>query len=335
MAHVITGKLVGNCKYGENPHQAPAEFYSTATNDPLALDTFVVLEGDTLSFNNYIDLDRLLQIVTHIASARKKNGMRKALVAVGVKHGNACGAAVGDSSAEVLRQMMGGDPLAIFGGLIMVNFTIDESVCEVLAGKLLDAVVAPAFTGGAIAMLRRKTGKCRFVVNPALAEVCDKLDTAPRFRYVRGGFLTQPNYTYLPNFADDTTRRYNADIFFQEADLLLAWAVGSTSNSNTITIVKGDQLLGNGVGQQDRVGAAELAVRRALRSGHDLSGSVAFSDSFFPFPDGPQILIDAGVRAIFTTYGSKNDQATINFCADRGVVLYMVSDQAGRAFFGH
>jgi phosphoribosylaminoimidazolecarboxamide formyltransferase/IMP cyclohydrolase len=232
--------------------------------------------------------------------------------------------------------MMAGDPRAIFGGLVMVNFQIDEVYAEMLAGKMLDGIIAPAFTEEAIAMLRRKGDRCRFVENLALMGVTDNLDVASRFRQVRGGFLMQPNYTFVPDFSSSggITMYGRADVT-QQSDMLLAWAIGSTSNSNTITLVKNEQLIGNGVGQQDRVSAANLAITRARNVGHDVRGAVAYSDSFFPFPDGPQALIDAGVTAIFTTSGSVNDQKTIDLCVANKVALYMIPDSVGRGFFGH
>jgi phosphoribosylaminoimidazolecarboxamide formyltransferase / IMP cyclohydrolase len=121
----------------------------------------------------------------------------------------------------------------------------------------------------------------------------------------------------------------------QISDMLLACAIGGTSNSNTITLVNNNMLIGNGVGQQDRVGAAELAIKRATRSKHDINGAAAYSDSFFPFFDGPQTLIDAGVKAILTSSGSIRDQATIDVCVKNNVTLYMIPDQICRGFFGH
>lgn len=331
----FSGIRIATCKYGENAWQTPASLYSTGTHDPLALDKFVVVEGTPPSYNNWVDLDRLLQTASHIAGGYTVNEGVGTAIAVGVKHGNSCGAATGQDRAEVLKKMMAGDPLAIFGGLVMVNFEVTEDLCEVLAGKMLDGIIAPAFTAGAIAMLRRKGDKCRFIVNPALIELSDNLDRAPRFRYVRGGFLVQPNYTFIPDFDRGEIVKHGKATLVQERDMMLAWAIGSTSNSNTITLVKNEQLIGNGVGQQDRVGAAQLAIARARRSGHEVAGAVAYSDSFFPFPDGPQALIDAGVTAIFSLSGSVRDQATIDVCAKHGVVLYMVPDQMGRGFFGH
>jgi len=332
----VIGTEVALCKYGENAWQTPARLYSTGTSDPLALDKFVVVEGSPPSYNNWVDIDRLLQTVSHIAEGYANNEGVGTAIAIGVKHGNPCGVAAGPDRAEVLKKMMAGDPLAIFGGLVMVNFKLDEALCESLAGKMLDGIIAPAFTPGAIVMLRRaRANKCRFVVNPALDELVGHLDRTPRFRYVRGGFLMQPNYTFVPNFDRGEIVKHGTATSMQEGDMMLAWAIGSTSNSNTITLVKNEQLIGNGVGQQDRVGAAQLAITRARRSGHSVTAAVAYSDSFFPFPDGPQILINAGVAAIFTSSGSINDQATIDICAKHGVALYMVPDQVGRGFFGH
>ena len=331
----FSGKRVATCNYGENAGQAPAHLYSTGTPDPFALDKFVVIEGKPPSYNNWCDIDRLLQTATHIAEGCAINGDVGIAIAVGVKHGNSCGAAVGLDRAGVMRKMMAGDPLAIFGGLVMVNFEVDETLCQSLFGKMLDGIIAPAFTPGARGRLKRKKDKCRLVVNPALNGLVGNLDQAPRFRYVRGGFLMQPNYMFVPNFGREEIVKYGTATRAQEYEMMLAWAIGSTSNSNTITLVKNNQLIGNGVGQQDRVGAANLAINRARRSGHSLSNAVAYSDSFFPFPDGPRTLIEAGITAIFTSSGSINDQATIDLCQEHDVALYMIPDQIGRGFFGH
>jgi phosphoribosylaminoimidazolecarboxamide formyltransferase/IMP cyclohydrolase len=338
----IIGSRVATCKYGENAWQTPAHLYTTDSGDPLALDKFEVIEGAPPSYNNWVDIDRLLQTITHIAEGYSANQVPKIDIAVGVKHGNPCGAAAGINQVRVLEKMMAGDPLAIFGGLVMTNFTVDEVLGEVFAGKMLDGIIAPAFTPGAVEALQRKNGKCRLVVNPALERLTGILigrggclDQAPRFRFVRGGFLVQPNYFFVPDFNQSQITRYRRATIYQEYDMILAWAIGSTSNSNTITIVKDGQLIGNGVGQQDRVGAVNLAITRAHRSGHDTAGAVAYSDSFFPFPDGPQALVDAGISAIFTSSGSVKDQEVIDLCTAAGVALYMVPDQIGRGFFGH
>jgi phosphoribosylaminoimidazolecarboxamide formyltransferase/IMP cyclohydrolase len=182
---------------------------------------------------------------------------------------------------------------------------------------------------------RAKTDRCRLFANEALFDL-DRigLDTTPRFRYVRGGFLVQPNYTWTINLSrlEVIGRALTAQ---QKADLALAWAVCATSNSNTITLTKNSMVIGNGVGQQDRVECCELAVRRATQAGHDPHGAVAASDSFFPFPDGPEVLAAAGVQVIFATSGSIRDAEVQAFCREFGVTLCVTPDVEGRGFFGH
>ena len=330
----MIGTKITPCKYGENAWQTPADLFETDPSDPLAIARFRVLEGQPPGCNNYADIDRLLQAMTHIAEAFAIN-QDSPYIAVGVKHGNPCGAAVGYDPKKVIGDMMAGDPLAIFGGLVMTNFTINETLCGPLVGRMLDGIIAPDFTPGAIETLRRKEDKCRFVANSALENLVGHLDVTPRLRFVRGGFLMQPNYTFVLDLNSDQVAKYSQATLEQEADMQLAWAIGSTSNSNTITLVKDGQLIGNGVGQQDRIGAADLAIERALRSGHDVTGAVAYSDSFFPFNDAVEYLIDAGVVAILTSSGSRNDPKVIELCQERGIVLYMIPDAVGRGFFGH
>ncbi len=345
----IFGENVLACKYGENAPQTPAGLYSTGSSDPLALDKFKVIEGTPPSYNNWCDLDRLLQTLTHIAAGFEKNFKSKPFIAVGGKHGNACGASYGFDDKEVVKKMLAGDPLSIFGGLAIFNFVITAELAELFVDKngrtiMLDGIIAAGFSPEAIERLKRKGNKCRFIENPDLLKGAQaSLDQAPRFRYVRGGFLRQPNYTYVLDLfqedvpADQRTTTFSISVLDSQdfRDTVLAWAISATSNSNTISIVKDGMLIGNAVGQQDRVGAAKLAIERATRSGHDLKGSVASSDSFFPFPDGPEVLINAGVETILTTSGSVKDPLTVVLCRERGVNLIMVPDAIGRGFFGH
>jgi len=147
--------------------------------------------------------------------------------------------------------------------------------------------------------------------------------------------MHQPNYTFILDLADPAVKRHGKLTSAQERDLLLAWAVGSTSNSNTITLTRDAQLLGNGVGQQDRVGGCALAVTRARDAGHDTTAAAAYSDSFFPFPDAPQVLIDAGVDAVLCTTGSVRDELVLQTMLDAGVGVVQLPDRGARGFFGH
>ena len=361
----VTGsiaRLNAPAKYGENPQQAQAAFYSDnrVKPDSLGLDKFKHVQGTVRSFINMTDIDRLLQTATHIAAGFERNFKKVPPLAVGVKHGNACGAAVGKTPAEAVAKMLEGDTRAIFGGVVMINAPIDKKVADTLLhhamngkqSRLLDGVVGSSVTKEALATLTRQ--KLRVVVNPALAKLGEKsLDNSRRSRPVRGGSLVQPNYTYVTDFKADYMQEYGTFTQQERKDLILAWAVGSTSNSNTITLVKNGQLIGNGVGQQDRVGAGQLALSRTTIAMPELKnvgskfnliikldktklkGAVAYSDSFFPFPDGPSLLADAGITAILTSSGSVADKTVIDALTKKGVRLVMVPDTMGRGFYAH
>ena len=339
----LTGFFVRECKYGENGWQTPAALFTRCLKDPLALEHFELAAGEPPSYNNLCDLDRLLQTLTHIAAAYDLNGFSIPKIAVGVKHGNPCGAAAARQSQMAIKKMVLGDPLAIFGGLVAVNFEVDEKIANLLltygeksGRRLLDGIIAPSFSKKAIKMLARKKDKCRFLANPALSCLSrNSIDREFRFRYVRGGFLRQPNYSFILNFKDKALEVYGRLSKEQKMDLLLAWAIGSTSNSNTITLIKDQMLLGNGVGQQDRVGGAQLALMRAKRADHDVSDSAAYSDSFFPFTDGIEALSNAGIKTILASSGSVRDQDIILFARNNKLTLCLVPDKTSRGFFGH
>ncbi len=336
---------IKTCEFkGENGPQSPAALYGRGTDDPLALHKFKVIEGSEPSYNNWCDVDRLLQTMTHISAAWKLNYGKAPFIAIGGKHGNPCGAAVSyDQPCTTAQKMVQGDKRAIFGGLVMINFPMTEALAGIMAdvmpnGKtMFDGVIAPKFMEESVKILSRAKGKCRLMENQNLYSCSDVLDNASRFRYVRGGFLAQPNYTYILDFKDHEMQVFGKRCKSDEKDLLLAWAIGCTSNSNTITLVNDGMLIGNGVGQQDRVGAAELAVKRACDAGHilKLDGAVAYSDSFFPFTDAVDVLIRHGIKAIFSTSGSINDGLVQQLCIDRGVTLYQLPDSKARGFFGH
>lgn len=349
-------------KYGENPQQAEAAFYADnrVGVDPLGLDQFNHVKGMERSFINMTDIDRLLQTVTHIAAGLQRNFAKVPAIAVGVKHGNACGAGVADTAAEAVKKMLEGDTRAIFGGVIMINTAIDKDVAEALMhhamngdqSRLLDGVVGASVTDEALELLSRN--KLRVVVNPALSGLNEKsIDSVRRIRPVRGGALEQPNYDFILDLKADYIQQHGDSSEQQQRDLVLAWAIGCTSNSNTISLVKDGKLIGNGVGQQDRVGAGQLALTRTtvdlpeLEQQGDklilkvtldqkkLDGAVAYSDSFFPFPDGPGLLAKAGIKAILTTSGSVADETVVKSLTDQGVTIYMVPDKVGRGFYLH
>ena len=191
-------------KYGENAPQAPAHLLKVAAADPLALDNLTLLAGTEPSYNNLAEVARQIQTVSHIAAGFARNFGAVPCIALGTKHGNACGAAVGESPVAAVRTMVMGDPRAIFGGLVMLNFAVTEEVAAELltygvseGRRVLDAVTAPSFEPAAVQLLSRKGDKCRFLENEALGALGEaSLDATPMLRQVRGGFLRQPNYTW-------------------------------------------------------------------------------------------------------------------------------------------
>jgi phosphoribosylaminoimidazolecarboxamide formyltransferase/IMP cyclohydrolase len=349
-------------KYGENPQQAEAAFYADnrVAVDSLGVDQFKHVQGMERSFINMTDIDRLLQTVTHAAAGFDQNYSLIPAIAVGVKHGNACGAGEAGNPVEAVQKMLAGDTRAIFGGVIMLNAEIDKEVAETLMHykmdgdrpRLLDGVIGSSVTDEALEILSRN--KLRVVVNPALGDLSLRsLDKSRRLRPVRGGVLEQPNYDFIMDLSADYIQTHGEVSDRQKRDLILGWAVGATSNSNTISLVKDGQLIGNGVGQQDRVGAGQLALTRTNNTLPELedqgdslilkvkldkakiAGASAYSDSFFPFPDGPELLAKAGVKAILTSSGSVADQDIIDTLVNAGTSVIMVPDKAGRGFYMH
>ncbi len=331
------------CKYGENAWQkAYFEPAKDDGGDSLALQNFVRAPAGAPSYNDMVELDRNIQTLTHIAAGADVNLGIVPYMGIATKHGNPCGAAIGNTREEVVEKLLTGDQIAIFGGTITVNFKINRALAEKLVmypenkKRFLGSVVAPGFDDEASDYLVSASKKMALYTNPELAKLDrNSLDSQQRWRYVRGGRLVQDNYTFVPKISE---ARHLPDGPFTEqqyTDIVLAWAIGSTSNSNTITVVKNGEMLGNAVGQQDRVGSAALVVMRARRAGHDLDAAVAYSDSFFPFSDGVQVLIDAGIKIVFATTGSIRDKEVQQACTDRGVSLLLLPDAEARGFFGH
>lgn len=356
----LLGERVRECDYGENRWQSPAALFASGEEDLLAAYRFRVVDGRNPSFINWTDVDRSLQTAMHLVAGHELNFGEVPLVAIAVKHGNACGAAVGDDPASVLQKMVMGDPQAVYGAVMMTNFSITAELADLLRNyraegpRLLDGVCAPDIEERAYSLLARRDGKYALMVNPALGQLdADALDQAPLFRQVRGGFLRQPNYTHVFDLSA-VERVGRAWTERQLRDAVTGWAIGSTTNSNTTTLVRRGQLIGNGAGQQDRVGSCELALKLAHKAGHGtaqpkvtfdengdpqinyfVKGAVAYTDSFFPFPDGPELLAAADVAGILASSGSRKDDETRAVCRRTRTKLLMVPDAKGRGFYRH
>lgn len=376
-------KIHSPVKYGENAWQTPSALHADNREDidPLGIDQFEYLEsledGAEKFEKGYVgvtDLDRLLQTSTHIAAGFERNFGKVPPMAVGVKHGNACGAAVGETLEESIeklvtseafvdaaKKMLEGDTRAIFGGVVMINGVIDKAVAETLMrhatddgkNRLLDGIVAAGFTDEARAVLSR--AKLRLVQNPALANLTeDSLDKSPIIHQVRGGQLEQPNYTFVQDYNHEAMVYLGSEPTEQQKrDMILAWAIGCTSNSNTITIVKDGVLIGNGVAQQDRVGAGQVALMRTtievatlrdrgrqmdmiiILDKAKLNGASVYSDSFFSHPDAPELLATAGVECFMGSYKTEQHKAILQPLVEQGVKFALMPDELARGFYAH
>ncbi len=335
--------MIHSLRYGENP-QATAKLIkdNSLPKDPFSIFNLKNPDGSAfdysaMSYINVSDTDRLLNTLTNIAAGFAKNTGKVPSIAVAVKHGHICGGASGKTPQEATKKVYEGDKRAVFGGFIMCNYIIDkdsvQTMLDTAGGKtFLAGIVAPKITKEAVELVPKQKRKCLLITLPALMECGESSpDKTKKRRQVRGGYLEETETKYIPDF-EIIAKDLSDEI---KDDLILAWAVGSTSVSNTITLVKNRMVIGNGVGQQDRVGACELAIKRAKDAGHNLDGCVAYSDSFFPFTDGVEILANAGIKTIFATSGSVKDEEVKKFAQDRGINFVTAPDKEARGFFGH
>jgi phosphoribosylaminoimidazolecarboxamide formyltransferase/IMP cyclohydrolase len=298
-------------RYGENPHQ-PAALYRHWRSGLAAAEQ---LHGKEMSYNNYVDTD---------AARRAANDFDRPAVAI-VKHANPCGIAVGHDVAEAHRKAHECDPVSAFGGVIAVNRPVSKAMAEQVAEVFTEVIVAPAYDDGAVEVLQRKKN-IRILLCPI-----DEHPDPVEFRAISGGVLMQ-RVDHVDAEGDDpkTWTLASGEPADQAtlADLAFAWRACRSVKSNAILLASGGASVGVGMGQVNRVDSCKLAVERA---GDRAAGSVAASDAFFPFEDGPQILIDAGVTAIVQPGGSVRDQLTVALAEQAGVTMYFT----GTRHFAH
>jgi len=313
-------------RYGENPHQRSALYVqlkveSRKSKDLEASVAFATqLHGKELSYINLLDADAALSAVKEFPTP----------AACIVKHATPCGLAVGEQLAVAFQGAHGGDTVAAFGGILAVNRPIDVSTAQamVAAGEgkwFVEVVVAPAYSDDALELLRSRWKNVRLLdVGPLGAPDPSEFS----MHKIVGGFLIQ--HRDLLGVDESTwkvaTQRPPSDS--EISDLQLAWLACKHVKSNAIVIARGGAAVGIGGGQVDRVNAARVAVAKA---GDRARGGVAGSDAFFPFPDGPEILLAAGVTAIIQPGGSVRDPDTIDLCNKNGLAMIMT----GHRHFRH
>ncbi len=290
-------------RYGENPHQ-PAAFYAAA-GARAGLAAGEQLQGKELSFNNYLDTDAAWQL----AWALPVPG------AVIIKHANPCGAGRADTLADAYRRARATDSQSAFGGIVGVNAPVDEATAEEIASTFIEVVVAPSFSPRAREVLQAKAN-LRVI---ELGEPSRQVRSSPELRWIAGGALLQARDFGAEEHWEIVSERQPSDQ--QNADLLFLWSIIPAVKSNAIVIGRAGQLLGVGAGQMSRVDSCKFAAWKATEAGHELAGSAAASDAFFPFADGVETLAAAGVTAIVQPGGSKRDAEVIEAANRLGLVL--------------
>ncbi|MFI7402755.1 bifunctional phosphoribosylaminoimidazolecarboxamide formyltransferase/IMP cyclohydrolase [Streptomyces sp. NPDC049541] len=290
-------------RYGENPHQ-PAALYVDGSGSGLA--QAEQLHGKEMSYNNYTDTD---------AARRAAYDHDEPAVAI-IKHANPCGIAVGSDVAEAHRKAHACDPLSAFGGVIAVNRPVSKEMAEQVAEIFTEVIVAPDYEDGALEALAKKKN-IRVLKAPAAPS------HPAEIKPIDGGALLQVT-DRLQAEGDDpanwtlaTGEALSAD---ELAELSFAWKACRAVKSNAILLAKDGASVGVGMGQVNRVDSAKLAVERA--GAERARGSYAASDAFFPFPDGLEILIEAGVKAVVQPGGSVRDELVVEAAKKAGVTMY-------------
>ncbi|MFE1886483.1 bifunctional phosphoribosylaminoimidazolecarboxamide formyltransferase/IMP cyclohydrolase [Streptomyces diastatochromogenes] len=290
-------------RYGENPHQ-PAALYVDAAGAGLA--QAEQLHGKEMSYNNYTDTD---------AARRAAYDHDEPCVAI-IKHANPCGIAVGADVAEAHRKAHACDPLSAFGGVIAVNRPVSKEMAEQVAEIFTEVIVAPDYEEGALEALTKKKN---IRVLKAPNGPANPVEVKP----IDGGVLLQETDRLQADGDDPAnwTLASGEPLGERElAELAFAWKACRAVKSNAILLAKDGASVGVGMGQVNRVDSCKLAVERA---GEERArGSYAASDAFFPFPDGPEILINAGVRAIVQPGGSIRDELVVEAAKAAGVTMY-------------
>jgi phosphoribosylaminoimidazolecarboxamide formyltransferase / IMP cyclohydrolase len=294
--------------YGENPHQRAA-YYAQVGTRMHALSMVKQHGGKPLSFNNILDLNAARLLVREF----------QVPACAIIKHNNPCGCALGESGLEAYRRAFAADPLSAFGGVICTNRAVDRRLAEEVARQFAEVIFAPAYTENALELLLAE--------RPNLRVLEDDERRAMNFREqdtkrVIGGLLVQDRDVDLEERGEMqvVTERHPTNAEWDE--MLFAWRVCKHVRSNAIVLSRGLATAGIGAGQMSRVDSVRLAIEKAQGP---LDGAAMASDAFFPFADGPQLAIDAGVSAIIQPGGSVRDPEVVETADRAGIAMVFTS----------
>jgi phosphoribosylaminoimidazolecarboxamide formyltransferase / IMP cyclohydrolase len=302
---------VSDLRYGENPHQRAA-FYARVGAPTHLLEGVKQLHGKELSFNNLLDLGSARELVEDFA------GPACAIV----KHNNPCGCALGEGVKDAYERAFACDPESAYGGVIAVNRRVDRACAESMNGQFIEVLLAPGYDEDALEVLRGKK-------NVRLLELADWPESSAEVeaKPVLGGQLVQTRDAVTERREQMRAMTEREPSEAQWEDLLFAWKVCRRVRSNAIVLAVGGATIGIGAGQMSRVDSVRIAVEKAQANRPDLLAAAALaSDAFFPFADGPELAIAAGVTSIIQPGGSVRD-ADVVAAADAAGVAMVATDK--------
>jgi len=282
---------VTDLSYGENPHQQAAYYRQLGTRRHL-LSRVEQLGGKELSYNNLADLEGARRIAREFALP----------AVVIVKHANPCGVAVAGTIEEAWERALAADPVSAFGCVAILNRDVSAALGARIAEHFAEVLLAPGYADEAVDALRAKKALRILRDSERRMETPGELD----YKRVLGGLLVQDRDSEIEE--RDTMEVVTGTVSEHAwGDLLFAWRVCKHVSSNAIVVARDFQTIGIGAGQMSRVDAVRIAVAKAREHGHDTAGAVLASDAFFPFADGPEIALEAGITAIVQPGGSRRD----------------------------
>ena len=297
---VLTGQTLQPLRYGENPHQSAA-WYQTG-DTPTGWATASILQGKELSYNNLVDLEAAVRIVSEFTDTP---------AAVIIKHTNPCGVALADSLSEAYNKAFNADSVSAFGGIVALNRPIDSATAKALTQTFLECVVAPEIEADAKEILAAKS-KVRVLLLP------DKTSIKQTVKVIAGGFLVQDADNYINDSSKWQVVSDRTPSPTELAELLFAWNVCKHVKSNAIVVTKNLTTKGCGAGQMNRVGSVKIALEQAEESAKD---AFLASDGFFPFDDSVRAAAAAGIKAIVQPGGSMRDADSILAANECGLIM--------------
>lgn len=294
-------KKVSDLRYGENPHQSASYYISTTEKG--AMKDFEILGGKELSFNNLRDMDLCWKVVSEF---------KEEMACCAVKHSTPCGVSVGTSALETYTKTFECDPVSIFGGIIGMNFKVDAPTAEELNKTFLEIVMATDFDDDALEILKKKK-------NLRIIKIKHPISDTQTFVKIDGGMLVQNADNQFSTDIKCVTETQPTDEQYKA--LLFAQRVVKYVKSNAIVVSNGNQALGIGGGQVNRIWATQQAIERAKEK---FSGELVLaSDAFFPFRDVVDFCAEEGIKALIQPGGSMRDEESIEAANEHGIPMIM------------